>query len=185
MEPFSGRVRAAAAVSPARDLGGSSCLSCLQAAEELWWGYRLRATAHWAQAVVAGPTHGPWAHSCSVWWRGGRGRGVPFRVNGELDAWGTATWRICLSGTQSGGPSSCGNYKHTLGHWLQWVRTFPIVWRGGPSTSTTALHFVLQREHVVKFDGENYTSKFPLFSFVNWTKNVRVNYAKFDHNNSL
>lgn len=93
-------------------------------------------------------------------------------------------WRICVLWKKC---------KHLLDHQLILGWDLFIVWRGGLSTLPTALHFivpdesafnVLQREHVVKSDGGKLYLNSPFLIF-ELTKHVRVNDARFDHNNFL
>ena len=123
---------------------GSRCLSCLSSLwpgeRRLCWGYRLRAR-HTGSGQPGWPC--PWlpAHDSSV---PRQLEECPWKQWGILMP-GDPNWRICVLWKNTSTPSTA------MG------RDLSIVRRGNPSTLPMALHFLLQREHVVKSDGESYT----------------------------
>ena len=88
----------------------------------------------------AGPAHGSW-HGCSLRQQVEK---CPSKQWGILMP-GDPNWRICVLSKNTSTPSTA------MG------RDLSTVQRGDPSTLPMALHFLLQREHVVKSDGESYT----------------------------
>ena len=112
MEPFSGQSSRCSSCQSRRDLNVHlASPACGQASADSSGATSCERRAL-GPGSQAGPTHGS-QHTAvlSGGGGGGRGRGVPFEAIGELDAWGTATWRICLSGIQSGESVSCGKLQ--------------------------------------------------------------------------
>ena len=143
MEPFSGQ--------------SSRCSSC-QSLQDLDVYFASPAGRCGALGLVsqAGPAHSsrhmavPCSGSSSS---GGRGRGVPFEAMGDQSVQ-DPNQRICVLWKNTSTPSTA------MG------RELSIVQRGDPSTLPMALHFVLQREHVVKLMGRAIL-KLPFSLFLN------------------